>query len=605
MRAWMHQFVTAVFRSGLLLAAIAATAIAFADTPPQQQAAVDSIQRWASNIQKNRDGTVRFIRFSKPQVTDEHVAFVSRFPQLDYLAVVSPGVTDTGLAHIASLTNLDTLYLSHTQLSDQGLLALSGLSKLERLYLDGTRITDSGAQHLTSLTHLTTLSLADTAIGDDTLQVVAKLTNLEVLLLSGTSISDLSLSKIAQLPRLQVLDLSRTRVTGSTIGLLSANSQLETLNLDATPLSATFHKQFSQHNSLRQLSLRHTRPSASAVKHIRDSHPQLEVQQSVRPSGELSVLERFLAKPRPTQNLSSHDNSANAGAPDLLPILAPTNNRFPGSDEVPDFQRHVIPLLGRLGCNGRACHGSFQGKGGFRLSMFGYDFASDLKALTSSETPRIDRKNPDRSLIVRKPTTQDEHEGGMRYELGGWQHALLRRWIESGAHGVEKERPQFVRLDVTPREVVFRQRGDTAQLRVIAVWSDGSREDVTPLTRFQTNNDTVTQVDANGLLTCTGPGDSYVISFYDNGIFSTQTILPLSDRTGARFPDVPTPSKIDEFVVAKLSQLGIVPAQLCTDSEFLRRVSLDIAGTLPTPDQIATFVADTSRDKRTRVVEAL
>ena len=64
-------------------------------------------------------------------------------------------------------------------------------------------------------------------------------------------------------------------------------------------------------------------------------------------------------------------------------ITPAASERFadPQAAEVPDFQQHVVPLLGRLGCNGRACHGSFQGRGGFRLSLFGYDFAMDHAAL--------------------------------------------------------------------------------------------------------------------------------------------------------------------------------------------------------------------------------
>ncbi len=94
--------------------------------------------------------------------------------------------------------------------------------------------------------------------------------------------------------------------------------------------------------------------------------------------------------------------------------------------EVPDFQRHVVPLFGRLGCNGRACHGSFQGRGGFRLSLFGYDFAADHAALTDKDSPRVDPADPDASLIIAKPTDADEHEGGQRYKKGSWQYHVLR-----------------------------------------------------------------------------------------------------------------------------------------------------------------------------------
>ncbi len=61
--------------------------------------------------------------------------------------------------------------------------------------------------------------------------------------------------------------------------------------------------------------------------------------------------------------------------------------------ESPDFRRHVVPLMGRLGCNGRACHGSFQGQGDFRLSLFGYDFKADHENLLQGENPRVNIDN--------------------------------------------------------------------------------------------------------------------------------------------------------------------------------------------------------------------
>ena len=591
--------------SCFVVCSLSTNALAFQETPPEQQDAIKAIGGWASNLQKNRDGTVRFVRFSKTMVKDEHVAPVAKFAQLDYLAIVSPDVTDAGIAHAARLTNLDTLFLSHSQLSDEGMPSLASLPKLERLYLDGTRITDAGTHHLAGLKTLTTLSLCDTAIGDATLAFVSQLPNLEVLLLSGTSVSDAGLAEIAKLSNLRVLDVSRTGLTGEGLGHLAALAKLQSLDLDATPVSVAIPERLAGIKSLKLLSLRRTGLDHAASTLLREANPQLGIRLSPEPGSELSALERFLQKPRRKPIRSSSDDASTQPGGKLQDVLSSADTRFASSDEVPDFQRHIIPLLGRLGCNGRACHGSFQGKGGFRLSMFGYDFDEDLQALTAGEFPRVDRKDPEQSLIILKPTQQEEHEGGLRFKQDGWEHQLIRRWIEAGAKGVENERPHFVRLDVTPREVVFKKPGETAQLHVVAVWSDGSREDVTPLTRFQTNNDTVADVDENGLMTCVGPGDSYVISFYDNGIFSTQAILPVSDQTGESYPAVPTPTRIDEIVVAKLSKLGIVPSELSSDAEFLRRVSLDIAGTLPTPEQLIEFVADTSPEKRSRKIDEL
>jgi hypothetical protein len=300
---------------------------------------------------------------------------------------------------------------------------------------------------------------------------------------------------------------------------------------------------------------------------------------------------------------------ATSGMTPAAEILRPASERFAveNPQETPSFQRHVLPLMGRLGCNGRACHGSFQGQGGFRLSLFGYDFKTDHDALLLGDEPRVDLKNPTASLMIEKPTgNEDSHGGGHRLDVGSWQYRLMLKWITSGAKGTDEEKdPQFVRLEVTPTEIVFRRPGETAQLRVVSHWSDGSVEDVTPICRFQTNDDAVAKVNESGLITVAGKGDTHVVAFYDNGVVPVSVLLPVSDQVGPNYPAVPTPTKIDELVTAKLRKLGVVPSDVCTDAEFLRRVSLDITGILPTSDEIKTFLADKASDKRTRKVNEL
>ncbi|MEQ8791741.1 MAG: DUF1549 and DUF1553 domain-containing protein [Pirellulaceae bacterium] len=288
-------------------------------------------------------------------------------------------------------------------------------------------------------------------------------------------------------------------------------------------------------------------------------------------------------------------------------VLPPADRRFQesASEEVPAFDRHVLPLLGRLGCNGRACHGSFQGQGGFRLSLFGYDFDADHLALTDESSGRVDLGDPAESLILQKPTLATDHGGGRLIEPGGWQYRLLRRWIESGAPPRAEDAAAFDRLEVEPRETVFRKLGEKVQLRVVAHWSDGAREDVTPLCRFRTNDESVAVVSDSGEITAVGKGDTHVIAFYDNGTLGAGVMLPVSDQHAENFPAVKAPTKIDQLVTAKLRKLGIVPAELCTDAEFLRRVSLDMTGTLPTPEAIESFLADASSDKRERKIEEL
>ncbi len=273
--------------------------------------------------------------------------------------------------------------------------------------------------------------------------------------------------------------------------------------------------------------------------------------------------------------------------------------------ETPNFQRHVVTLLGRLGCNGRSCHGSFQGRGGFRLSMFGYDFEQDHQALLSGDPARVNPKQPNDSLILLKPTNADEHEGGERFDKNGWEARVLRAWIAGGAKNDAEQAGQLLRIEVTPHEMVFRQASQRVPMRVVAVWSDGTREDVTCLTRFSSNDDDVAEVSDTGLVTSKGKGDTHIVATYDNAVDSTPVMMPVTDRVDEKYPTVATPTRIDELIVNKLRKLGVVPSEVCTDVEFLRRVSLDIAGTLPTPQQVRDFVSDASPDKRANKIDEL
>ncbi len=274
------------------------------------------------------------------------------------------------------------------------------------------------------------------------------------------------------------------------------------------------------------------------------------------------------------------------------------------TDEVPDFQRHVAPLLGRLGCNARACHGSFQGQGGFQLSLFGYDFDHDYASLLEDATGRIDVESPDDSLIIAKPTDADMHEGGLRYELGSWEHRLLKRWIESGANPNGEQKLE--RLELIPDSLELTSPDTPVQLQAIAHWSDGTAEDVTPLTRFESNNPQIADVTETGVITTNNtPGDTHVVAYYDSAVEPVPVLHPYNPATSVARSKAPAPTEIDKLVVAKLDRLNIRQSELSDDATFLRRVTLDITGTLPSPKAVKEFLSDESNDKRARKIDEL
>jgi hypothetical protein len=282
-----------------------------------------------------------------------------------------------------------------------------------------------------------------------------------------------------------------------------------------------------------------------------------------------------------------------------------------GSGGTPDFTRHVVPLFSRLGCNMRSCHGSFQGQSGFRLSLFGFEPHLDHKELfekdklSEGDGPRVDLKAPAKSLFLIKPIASDEeHGGGKRMGKQSWQYRLLHDWIKKGASYDPKKTVKLRRLEISPREVVFTSRKQKVQLRAIAWFEDGTHEDVTGLTVFSSNDSGVANVSENGTVSVSRTGDTAIIARYSGGVTNAQILVP-SPNNGKPFPVTFPHNKIDELVTAKLRKLNIRPSNLCSDSDFIRRVYLDVIGAMPTADETRDFLSNRSPDKRTKLIDRL
>jgi hypothetical protein len=270
------------------------------------------------------------------------------------------------------------------------------------------------------------------------------------------------------------------------------------------------------------------------------------------------------------------------------------------------FRNQVLPVLTKIGCNSGACHGAAAGKNGFALTLRGYDPAADYDTITrQAGGRRVNKLEPAKSLILLKPTETVPHMGGRRFIVGSPAYQIVSGWIASGMPGPRDTDPRLERLDVTPGDQTA-AAGATIPLVVTARFTDGSTSDVTRWTRFGTADETVAHVDDDGHVTVKGPGETAVSASFLTGVALARVRSPFSAEVpDSVFTSAARVNAIDDFVLAKLQQLHIPPAALCTDGEFIRRAFLDAAGILPTRAEVERFLDDSAPDKRARLVDAL
>lgn len=268
------------------------------------------------------------------------------------------------------------------------------------------------------------------------------------------------------------------------------------------------------------------------------------------------------------------------------------------------FQKDVMPVLMKAGCNSGGCHGASRGKEGFHLSLFGYDPDGDYKALTQEMVGRrVNLAIPDESLILEKGLAKVPHGGGERFKTDSALYQSLLKWMQAGAPK-ETNAARVTGLEILPEQAVLEGKDTKQRLTVRAKYSDGTDRDVTKLAVFFSNNDTAAKVGDEGLVTAGQRGEAFVMARFETHTVGAQVIV-VPAGTGFKFPELPEEHYIDKLVHTKLRKLRMAPSAVCDDATFIRRAYLDITGTVPTPEQIREFSNGMSTGKREQLIDEL
>jgi hypothetical protein len=269
-----------------------------------------------------------------------------------------------------------------------------------------------------------------------------------------------------------------------------------------------------------------------------------------------------------------------------------------------DFAGDIVPILSQLGCNSGACHGKAEGKNGFKLSVFGFDAVADYEAIVKNgRGRRVMTSAPDQSLILRKALAVTPHGGGQVLDAGTLEHRTLLHWIADGAVFGDNDEPGLERIEITPQRRILSLDG-RQQLQVTAYFADDTQRDVSATARYESNRPPIAAVDETGRVSTLGvAGQAAVMVSYRDKVAVTSIVVP--QTLDAPFERPEDHNFIDPLVWDKLAELGIQPSSACSDADFLRRVYLDVIGTLPTPDEASRFLADERPDKRVALVDEL
>jgi len=270
------------------------------------------------------------------------------------------------------------------------------------------------------------------------------------------------------------------------------------------------------------------------------------------------------------------------------------------------FRNHVQSVLAKSGCNMGSCHGALAGKGGFKLSLRGYDTEADFLSITQkARGRRVELSDPGRSLILAKPTAALPHKGGLKLAVGSRDYQVLSEWVAAGANGPSEADAELERISVTP-EAALLKPGDRFQVLVRAHYSSGETVDVTHWSQFSATDEAIATVDKAGVLTVQGSGEAAVLVWFGSKVALARMTVPYPNEVPADvYQNAVRSNFIDELNLKQLQTLRLRPSPPCDDQAFLRRATVDTVGRLPTPEERLAFLAADSETRRDELIERL
>ncbi len=319
---------------------------------------------------------------------------------------------------------------------------------------------------------------------------------------------------------------------------------------------------------------------------------------SVEPKGIVTVDGGYI---RPVSTGKASIKATLGGSTTEVAVTVPETRERPWN--VAD---DIVPLLTRAGCNTGGCHGRADGQNGFHLSLFGYDPASDYGAITRADGGRrLDRFNPDASLLIQKATGRVPHAGGQRILVGSPEYENLITWIRAGAPELRgKALGSMVGLRVEPADATLREPGPV-QLRVLAKFENGSERDVTRQAIYKVNDDSAVSISGQGKAVLLRRAETDVVVRYGSHVIARRIGTPINPDLKYDFASRKRANFIDDELFKRLASLKIPPSPPVSDAGFIRRVTLDLTGQQPSPENVRAFLGDKDPEKRAKLIDQL